>query len=111
MPHYFPTAKPICIKLIVNRRTRQLIGFQAVGAGDVDKRLDVAATAMSFRATVDEMAHLDLAYAPPYSPPLDPILTAAHVAQNKLDGVTGADLPVELKRDWTRATRTWCSST
>jgi NADPH-dependent 2,4-dienoyl-CoA reductase/sulfur reductase-like enzyme/rhodanese-related sulfurtransferase len=98
MPHYYPTAKPMCIKLVVNRRTRQLVGFQAVGAGDVAKRLDVAATAMSFGATIDAIAHLDLAYAPPYSPPLDPILTAIHIAQNKLDGVTRAISPVEFKK-------------
>ena len=98
MPHYYPTAKPICIKLVVNRRTRQLIGFQAVGAGGVDKRLDVAATAMTFGATIDSIAHLDLGYAPPYSPPLDPILTAVHIAQNKLDGITRAVSPVEFKK-------------
>ncbi len=98
MPHYYPTAKPMCIKLVVNRRTRQLIGFQAVGTGGVDKRLDVAATAMSFGATIDAIAHLDLGYAPPYSPPLDPILTAVHIAQNKLDGITKAISPVEFKK-------------
>jgi len=98
LPHFLPKNRPFCIKFIINRRTRQLVGFQAVGQGDVDKRLDVAATAMSFRATVDEMAYLDLGYAPPYSPPLDPILTAAHVAQNKLDGIGGSISPVELKR-------------
>jgi len=98
MPHYYPTAKPMCIKIVVNRRTRQLIGFQAVGAGNVAKRLDVAATAMTFGATIDAMAHLDLGYAPPYSPPLDPILTAVHIAQNKLDGITRAISPVEFKK-------------
>ena len=98
MPHYYPTAKPMCIKIVVNRRTRQLIGFQAVGPGDVAKRLDVAATAMTFGATIDALAHLDLGYAPPYSPPLDPILTAVHIAQNKLDGITRAISPVEFRR-------------
>lgn len=98
LPHYMPAGGPLCIKLVVNRRTRQLIGFQAVGSGDVAKRLDVAATALAFQATVDAVAHLDLGYAPPYSPPIDPILTAAHVAQNKLDGVTKGISPSELKR-------------
>ena len=98
LPHYYPGTKPFCMKLVVNRRTRQLIGFQAVGAGDVDKRLDVAATAISLQATIDTIAHLDLGYAPPYSPPLDPILTAAHIAQNKLDGITKGISPLELRR-------------
>lgn len=97
LPHYMPKGGSFCIKLVVNRRTRQLLGFQAVGSGDVAKRLDVAATAMAFQATVDALAHLDLGYAPPYSPPIDPILTAAHVAQNKLDGVTKGISPLELR--------------
>ncbi len=98
MPHYYPTARPMCIKLVIDRRTRRLIGFQGVGAGNVAKRLDVAATAMSFGATIDAMTHLDLGYAPPYSPPLDPIVTAVHIAQNKLDGVTSAISPVEFRK-------------
>jgi rhodanese-related sulfurtransferase len=98
MPHYYPTARPMCIKLVVDRRTRKVIGFQAVGMGNVAKRLDVAATAMSFGATIDAMAHLDLGYAPPYSPPLDPIVTAVHIAQNKLDGITRAISPVEFRK-------------
>jgi len=96
-PHFVPGSKPLCLKLIMNRRTRELIGFQGVGLGDVAKRLDVAATAMSFGATIDRMAHLDLGYAPPYSPPLDPILTAVHMAQNKLDGITRSLNPLELR--------------
>ena len=98
LPHFLPTSKLFCMKLVVDRETRRLVGFQAVGAGDVDKRLDVAATAMSFGASVDAIAHLDLGYAPPYSPPLDPILTATHVAQNKLDGITQGMNPLQLRQ-------------
>jgi rhodanese-related sulfurtransferase len=86
------------MKFVMNRRTRRLLGFQAVGQGEVAKRLDVAATAISFHATVDELAYLDLGYAPPYSPPLDPILTAAHVAQNKLDGIARSVSPVAFRK-------------
>jgi len=98
LPHFLPWHKPFCMKLVMDRRTRRLIGFQGVGQGDVAKRLDVAATALGFHATVDDIAYLDLGYAPPFSPPLDPILTAAHVAQNKLDGISRSLSPVELKR-------------
>ncbi len=98
LPHFLSDSKPFCIKLVMDRRTRRLIGFQAVGGGGVDKRLDVAATAMSFRATVDDLAQLDLGYAPPYAPPLDPLLTAAHIGQNKLDGIANSINPMELKK-------------
>jgi rhodanese-related sulfurtransferase len=68
-----------------------------VGPGDGAKRLDVAVTAMSLGATVDQIAHLDLAYAPPYAPPIDPLLTAIHVVQNKLDGIARGISPLEAR--------------
>lgn len=98
LPHFYPGGKPLCIKIVVDKKNRRIIGFQAVGEGEVSKRLDVAATSISFRATIDQLAYLDLGYAPPYSPPLDPILTAAHVLQNKIDGITRGVSPLELKR-------------
>jgi rhodanese-related sulfurtransferase len=72
---------------VVERKNRRVVGVQVVGPGDGAKRLDVAVTAMSLGATLDQIAHLDLAYAPPYAPPIDPLLTAVHVLQNKLDDI------------------------
>jgi len=86
-PHYMQGARPLTIKLVVERKDRRLLGVQVVGPGDGAKRLDVAVTAMSLGANLDQIAHLDLGYAPPYAPPIDPLLTAVHVAQNKLDGI------------------------
>jgi rhodanese-related sulfurtransferase len=85
-PHYMPTAKPLIIKLVVDSRTRKLLGAQAVGPGAGDKRMDVAAMAITTGMTVDQLSKVDLCYAPPYSPALDNIITAANVARNKLDG-------------------------
>ena len=97
-PHYMQGASPLAIKLVVDRRNRKLLGAQVAGSGDAAKRLDVAVTAISLGATVDQMAHLDLAYAPPYGPPIDPLLTAVHVAQNKLDGIARGISPVVAKQ-------------
>ena len=55
--------------------------------GDAAKRLEVAASALHFGATVDDIGNIDLGYAPPFSSPIDPIATAAHVLANKLDGI------------------------
>jgi NADPH-dependent 2,4-dienoyl-CoA reductase/sulfur reductase-like enzyme/rhodanese-related sulfurtransferase len=96
-PHYMPDALPLAIKLVADRKNRRLLGCQVVGRGDVAKRLDVAVTAMSLGATLDQIAYLDLAYAPPYSPPIDPLLTAAHVLQNKLDGIARGISPLAAK--------------
>jgi rhodanese-related sulfurtransferase len=74
------------LKIIVDSDTRRFLGAQAVGPGDGDKRIDIAATAITGSMTVDKVANLDLCYAPPYSPAMDNIITAANVARNKLDG-------------------------
>ena len=96
-PHYMQGAAPLTIKLVVERKNRRLLGVQVVGPGDGAKRLDVAVTAMSLGATLDQIAHLDLAYAPPYAPPIDPLLTAVHVLQNKLDGIARGISPLAAK--------------
>ena len=95
--HFYPTAKTVMLKLVVDKATRRLLGMQGVGPGDVDKRIDVAATAISAKMTVDDIANLDLAYAPPYSPAMDNILTAANIARNKLDGIFDSISPMEVK--------------
>ena len=79
-------AKPLLLKLIVDRKTRRLIGAESVGPGAGDKRIDVAAMAITAGMTVDELANVDLCYAPPYAPAMDNIITAANIARNKLDG-------------------------
>ena len=84
--HYMPTAAPLLLKIVVDGKTRRLLGAQATGLGAGDKRIDVAAMAITAGMTVDQLANADLCYAPPYSPAMDNIITAANVARNKLDG-------------------------
>jgi rhodanese-related sulfurtransferase len=84
--HFIKSARPLFIKLIADRKSRKLLGAQAVGVGVADKRMDVIATALSAGLTVDQLANLDLCYAPPFSPAVDNILTAANILRNKLDG-------------------------
>ncbi len=84
--HFVPGARDLLLKLIVDRKTRRILGVQAIGPGVVDKRIDVAVTAISGKMTVDQLAHVDLGYAPPFSPVLDNLITAANVAKNKLEG-------------------------
>jgi hypothetical protein len=55
-----------------------------VGEEGVAKRIDIIATALLAGFTVEELENLDLAYAPPFSPVWDPVLTAAKVLTNKL---------------------------
>ena len=96
--HFFPGAKPIVLKLIAEKATGRLLGLQAVGEGAVDKRLDAAATAITFHATADQLSQLDLAYAPPYSAAMDNLIVAADILKNKLAGHGRGISPHEVKR-------------
>lgn len=96
--HFFPGAKPIVLKLIAERTTGRLLGLQAVGEGAVDKRLDVASTAITFHATAEQLSQLDLAYAPPYSSAMDNLIVAADILKNKLAGHAKGISPHEVKR-------------
>ena len=82
---YYPGAEQIHLKLIFTPKGR-VLGAQAVGRAGVDKRIDVIATALRGRMTVDDLAELELAYAPPFGSAKDPINMAAFLAQNVLDG-------------------------
>jgi NADPH-dependent 2,4-dienoyl-CoA reductase/sulfur reductase-like enzyme/rhodanese-related sulfurtransferase len=94
---YFPNACPLTLKLLYAPGDGRVLGAQAIGEEGVDKRIDVIATAMAMRATVRDLAGLDLAYAPPFGSAKDPIHMAAFAACNQLDGVddfipAGSDL-------------------
>jgi len=95
--HFYPTAKPIMMKLVVDKNDRRLLGAQIIGPGDVDRRIDIAVTAMTAKMTVEDVANLDLSYAPPYSPAIDNIITAANIARNKLDGMFESLSPQQVK--------------
>lgn len=84
-PHYYPGNKPVILKLVAEKATRRLIGIQGVGLGEVIKRVDVAVTAMTAGMTVDQVAGLDLTYAPPYSEAMDILIHGANTMRNKLD--------------------------
>jgi NADPH-dependent 2,4-dienoyl-CoA reductase/sulfur reductase-like enzyme len=81
---YMPGAKRVLIKLIFDRTNGRLIGAQMAGKEGVARRINTLAVAVHQKMSVDEIARLDFAYAPPFSPPLDPILIAAEQAARKI---------------------------
>lgn len=96
--HFMPDARIIMLKLVVDRAKRRLLGVQAVGPGHGDKRIDIAASAITAGMTVDLIANLDLGYAPPYSLAMDNLITGANIAMNKLDGIFESITPMEVYR-------------
>lgn len=84
---YFPGATPLTLKLLWSPEDGRVLGAQAVGADGVDKRLDVIAAALAGRLTIDDLAQLELAYAPPFGSARDVVNTAGFAAQNARDGL------------------------
>jgi NADPH-dependent 2,4-dienoyl-CoA reductase/sulfur reductase-like enzyme len=81
---YFPGASPITVKIIAARNDGRVVGGQLVGEEGAGKRIDVLATAIWNRMSVEEVASLDLSYAPPISPVWDPVLVAARKVADML---------------------------
>jgi NADPH-dependent 2,4-dienoyl-CoA reductase/sulfur reductase-like enzyme/rhodanese-related sulfurtransferase len=79
---YYPDAHPISLKVLFAPDTGKLLGAQIVGAAGVDKRLDVLATALHAGLTTDDLAELELGYAPPFGSAKDPVNLAGMAAQN-----------------------------
>ena len=92
---YYPGARDLTLKLLYAPSSGRVLGAQAVGT-DVDKRIDVVATALAAGMTIDDLAELDLAYAPPFSSANDPVNIAAFAAQNRRSGAAAAITVDEL---------------
>ena len=83
-PSYFH-GKEMVIKAIADKNTEKILGVQIVGYEGVDKRIDVFATLITYGAKVDELFHLDLAYAPPFSTTKDPVHYTGMILDNALN--------------------------
>ncbi|HMB45341.1 MAG TPA: flavoprotein oxidoreductase, partial [Candidatus Methanoperedens sp.] len=83
--HYYPGGSKIRIKLIAEMNTGRILGAEMVGREGVSKRIDVFATAIAAKMTVEDIGDLDLSYAPPFAPVWDPILIAANDLKNKIN--------------------------
>ncbi|MBN2619243.1 MAG: FAD-dependent oxidoreductase [Spirochaetales bacterium] len=83
-PAYF-NGEEMVIKTIADKKTHRILGVQIIGTDGVDKRIDVFATLITYKAKVEELFHLDLAYAPPFSTTKDPVHYSGMILNNELN--------------------------
>ncbi len=76
---YYPGATRMTVRITADDTSRRLLGAQMIGhyRAEIAKRVDVLATAISAKWTVDDLVALDLSYTPPVSSPWDPIQVCA----------------------------------
>lgn len=96
--HYHPMHGKGMVKLVAHQETGKLLGAQVAGLAEVMKRLDVYAVAIQLGATVDQISHFDLGYAPPFATPIDLSLHGANTLRNLKQGLVKGVPPRELQR-------------
>ena len=81
---YYPGAKQMSLKLLVDSGSGEILGAQGVGLEGIDKRIDVIATAMRGGLSAPQLADLELAYAPPFGSAKDAVNMLGYIAENLL---------------------------
>ncbi len=92
---YCPGSSPLTLKLIAYPNGK-ILGAQAFGFANVEKQIDIIATAMKFKGTVEELATLDLSSGPAFSTPLAPVNILGHICQNNISQQSPSITPQEL---------------
>ncbi|MCL1895740.1 MAG: FAD-dependent oxidoreductase [Clostridiales bacterium] len=83
---YYPGSRDMSVKTVFEKTTGRILGAQIVGYKGVDKRCDVLATAIRAGMTAEDLAELELCYAPPFSSAKDPVNFAGYVIMNTVGG-------------------------
>ncbi len=81
-----PDSQSVHFKLVFEIPTGRVLGAQAIGKGNVDKRIDVIATVIKFGGTIHDLKDLELCYAPPFGTAKDVVNYSGYVASNLLRG-------------------------
>lgn len=93
---YLSESREMVIKALADRESGKLLGVQIIGERGVDKRLDVFATAITFGASAEDLFHLDLSYAPPFSTAKDPVMYTGMILSNAISGGRAVITPFRL---------------
>ena len=93
--HYYAGSSFFIMKMIAERKTHRILGFQVLGAGAVDKMNDIAVVAVSKGMKVEDFDSMDFSYAPPFSTAISPFVQICCVLENKILGQLETMTPAE----------------
>lgn len=81
-----PDSSPLHLKLIFETPTGRILGAQAIGKGNADKRIDVIAAMITMGGTLEDLKELELCYSPVFGTAKDAVNQAALAGLNILYG-------------------------
>ena len=87
-PDYYPESKTFTLKMVYENNGSRLLGLQAVGEGDICRRIDVFASFLQRHAVTDDLLDCEPGYAPPYAEALDPLYHLAAMAASRKRGIS-----------------------
>lgn len=93
---YYPGAETVSALVVYDKNTGTVLGGQTCGYKGADRRLDVIATAVANKLTVNDLADIDFAYSPPLGTANDVINMAAYVAENRMSTFSPSVTVAEL---------------
>ncbi len=98
--HFYPTQDLMYLFLVVDRKTRRILGVQGLGHnGDaLHGRINSIAALLPYRATVEDLSNLEIAYSPPFASALDIVNALGNTAENTLDGLNETIDPEDFHR-------------
>ena len=82
---YMPEVQNVTLKLVADRRSHKILGAQAIGCGDADKRVNTVSVGLLSNMRVEDLLDVDLTYAPPFSTSIDILISAARILKSKLN--------------------------
>ena len=82
---YMPEVKNVTLKLVADRRSHKVLGAQAIGDGEADKRVNTISIGLLSGMRVEDLLDVDLTYAPPFSTSIDILISAARILKSKLN--------------------------
>ncbi len=81
---YMPEVENITLKLVADRRSHRMLGIQAIGCGDADKKVNALSLGLAERVTIENLLEVDFTYSPPFSTSIDILHSAARILKSKL---------------------------
>lgn len=82
---YMPEVQNVTLKLVADRRSHRILGAQAIGSSDADKKVNTVSVGLIRGMTVEDLLDVDLTYAPPFSTSIDVLISAARILKSKLN--------------------------
>jgi len=94
--HFMPNVKMQILKLIIDKKTKKILGAQSIGDSDCFSKIDIISTIITAGLTINKLSNLDLCYAPSCSLAIDNLITAINVARNKIEKLFEGVSPLEV---------------